>query len=159
MIMNMEEARSFVSRFQAKAPVDVRVIAENLGLKVWEMSDFPENVSGKLFRDSNGGSSGFSIGVNTFEPYLRKRFTVAHEVAHFLLHCELIGSGIVDDALYRSQLNSQVETEANRLAADILMPYTLIERLQKEGTRSVDGLAKVLEVSPVAMKIRLGVPV
>ena len=80
-------------------------------------------------------------------------------MAHFLLHCELIGSGIVDDALYRSQLSSQVETEANRLAADILMPYTLIERLQKEGTRSVDGLAKVLEVSSVAMKIRLGVPV
>jgi len=155
----MSEARAYIRRFQNTPPVNVREIAENLGLKVWEMSSLPTDVSGKLFLDENGGTSGFSIGVNAHEGYFRKRFTVAHELAHFLLHRNLIGNGIQDDALYRSGLSNQVETEANRLAADILMPYSLIERLQKEGVRSVDGLAAKLEVSSPAMKIRLGIPV
>ncbi len=157
--MSMSEARAFIKRFQSSPPVNVKEIAENLGLRVWEMSTLPENVSGKLFFNENGGSSGFSIGVNAQEGYLRKRFTVAHELAHFLLHRSLIGNGIEDDALYRSGLSNQLETEANRLAADILMPYSLIERLQKEGVRGVDGLAGKLEVSSAAMKIRLGIPV
>ncbi|PSH02591.1 MAG: hypothetical protein CXZ00_16665 [Acidobacteria bacterium] len=156
----LQSARNSVRPFQNRTPVDVTGIAGKFGLNVWELSDLDETVSGKLFIDlKNGGTSGFSIGVNAREGYTRKRFTVAHELAHFLLHRDQLDSGIQDDAFYRSKLSSRQEVEANKLAADILMPHHLIKALQAQGVRSVDQLASELEVSVPAMKIRLGIPV
>ncbi len=149
-----------IAKNQAKAPVNVVAVASDLGIKVWAMHSLPPTVSGKLFIDPlNGGWSGFSIGVNAEEPTLRKRFTVAHEIAHFILHRNKIENGeIVDDTLYRSGLSSREETEANRLAADILMPYKLISALMHSGRRDPESLADALQVSLPAMKIRLGIP-
>jgi Zn-dependent peptidase ImmA (M78 family) len=49
------------------------------------------------------------------------------------------------------------ETEANKLAAEILMPFPLIEKLMGQGIRTIEGLAEALEVSKAAISIRLGV--
>jgi hypothetical protein len=148
-----------IDHFQNEAPVDVLGLAGALGLNVWE-DDLPEGISGKLFRDSdNGGDSGYSILVNSPEPPVRKRFTTAHEIAHFILHRDLIDSGIEDDALYRSRLTNAMEAAANRLAADILMPYRLIRELQRAGFSEIPDLANKLQVSQHALSIRLGVPV
>jgi predicted transcriptional regulator len=157
---NENGIRQLLTGFQQKAPVNLRGLAEHLGISVWEMPNLPETISGKIFRDTaHGGASGYSIGVNAREGYTRKRFTLAHEIAHFLLHKSLIGDGIQDDALYRSELSGPQEVEANRLAADILMPYHLIRSMQTQGVRDVNALAQKLEVSVVAMKIRLGIPI
>jgi|HubBroStandDraft_5_1064220.scaffolds.fasta_scaffold594148_2 hypothetical protein len=155
------EARSLILRFQNAIPVDVNDIARQLGLSIWEFKNFPDTMSGKLFKDHQyGGSSGWSIGVNASEGYERKRFTVAHEIAHFLLHRDQIPQELDDDAFYRSPLlSNREETDANRLAADILMPFHLLQRLQKQGIKSVNDLAAQLQVSPMAMKIRLGIPI
>jgi hypothetical protein len=154
------ESLALLAPWQTSAPVDVKRIAGLLGIKVWEMQ-LPETVSGKLFRDTrHGGTSDFSIGVNASEGYVRKRFTVAHEIAHFLLHRDKITTELRDDAFYRSSvLSSREEVEANKLAANILMPYPLIHDLQKQGIRDIDELARRFEVSTIAMKIRLGIPV
>src|SRR5205085_480224 len=107
------------------APVDVTAIASDLGIRVWEMRNLPENISGKIFRDRlNGGDSGFSIGVKASESFRRKRFTVAHEIAHYILHRDKIGDELADDAMYRSGLSTREEAQANQLAADILMPVS-----------------------------------
>ena len=157
----MHQALAKVAPFLKAAPVDVKSIAERLGVKVWELPDLPATISGKLFFDPiNGGSSGFSIGVNGREGYKRKRFTMAHELAHFLLHKDLITNGIlIDDALYRSDLSSREEVEANKLAADILMPRNLINELTSQGIRDVAALAEMFKVSIPAMKIRLNIPI
>lgn len=68
------------------------------------------------------------------------------------------GDGILDDALYRSGLSSVPEAEANRFAADILMPCHLVSREMRAGADSVEELTKRFGVSPCAMSIRLGVP-
>ena len=150
-----------IAKHQKKAPVDVIAIANELGLNVWEMQSLPPNVSGKIFRDPlNGGSSGFSIAVNASDNPLRKRFTVAHEIAHFILHRSHLDSGdLVDDAMYRSGLSSAEETQANQLAAQILMPFPLIQELINAGIKDVVALAQAFQVSQPAMKIRLGIPV
>jgi hypothetical protein len=154
-----ETTSRLISQFQNKAPVDVLGLAIALGLNVWE-DDLPEGISGKLFRDTdNGGDSGYSIVVASSEPPVRKRFTTAHEIAHFILHRDIIDSGIEDDALYRSRLSNAMEAAANRLAADILMPYRLIRELQRSGFSEIPDLAKELQVSQHALSIRLGVPV
>jgi hypothetical protein len=153
-------ARALIRQFQNSPPVDVKAIAESLGLSVWEIPHLPDTVSGKIFLDPrHGGGSGYSIGVNEREGFNRKRFTIAHEVGHFLLHREFIGDGIIDDAMYRSKLTSRQEIEANRFAADLLMPYNLISAELRRGNRDVAALAKAFKVSEPAMRIRLGIPV
>lgn len=89
---------------------------------------------------------------------MRRRFSIAHEIAHFALHRNLIGDGITDDAMYRSNLSSAVEVQANRMAADILMPWHLIREATESGVNTVEALAKHFDVSKSTMAIQLGVP-
>jgi IrrE N-terminal-like domain len=153
------QINEILKRFQAEAPVDVKGLAGALGVNVWELHSLPPSISGKIWKDErNGGSSGFSIGVNASEPFVRKRFTVAHEIAHFLLHRNLITNELLEDTMYRG-LGGREEAQANKLAADILMPYPLINRLMANGLTDVDALASLLQVSGIAMRIRLGIPV
>jgi Zn-dependent peptidase ImmA (M78 family) len=141
---------------QKKAPVDVSAIARALGINVWEMHNLATNISGKIFRDKlNGGATGYSIGVNASEGFRRKRFTVAHEIAHYILHLDKIGDELTDDAMYRSGLSTREEVQANNLAADIIMPISLIRQLQGLGMDSVSALADALQVSEPAMRVRL----
>lgn len=68
---------------------------------------------------AQGGTSGVAIYVNKGHHVNRRRFTTAHEIAHFILHQDFIGDGIADDGLYRSKLSNAMEAQANKLAADI----------------------------------------
>ena len=148
-----------IAKFQSKPPVDVAGIATAMGIKVWESDNLGSDVSGKLFRDPlNGGPSGYSIVVNSADPFTRKRFTVAHEIAHFMLHRDVLGD-ITDDTFYRSSLSSAQETAANKLAAEILMPYPLIQAVIASGINGINALATMFQVSESAMKIRLGIPI
>jgi Zn-dependent peptidase ImmA (M78 family) len=146
-----------IARYQEQAPVDIVAIAKEMGINVWKLLLAPD-ISGKIFRDHlNGGFSSFSIAVNSNDSPLRQRFTVAHEIAHFILHRDRLERGdLVDDAMYRSGLSSKEETAANRLAADILMPLPLIRKLVAAGIKDPVSLANKLQVSLPAMNIRLG---
>ncbi|KKK54288.1 hypothetical protein LCGC14_3086240, partial [marine sediment metagenome] len=86
---------------------------------------------------------------------------LAHEIAHFLLHRDRLRNGIVDDVLYRSSLSNALEAEANRLAADIIMPWHLMkEAEQKYNALSsevkFETIAEESELSTTAIKIRFG---
>jgi len=136
--------------------VNILGLAEELGLKVWESKKLPPGISGKLFRDPvHGGAEGYSIQVNSADSYVRKGFTTAHEIAHFLLHREKIGSSIMDNVWYRSGLKIRDETDANRLAADILMPTHLIRRYAVLNQTDPQTLAELFQVSVAAMNRRL----
>ena len=145
-----------IRTFQQDAPVDLDGLASALGVKVQGTTDLPEGISGKIFPDrENGGTADYCIQINMGDPFARRRFTLAHELAHFILHRDLIGTGITDNELYRSGLPDQREFEANRLAADILMPSHLIFRYRDNGVRSVEALAARFKVSAAAMRIRM----
>jgi len=149
-------AHEVIERFQHSAPVDVAGIAEALGLNLWESDDLPLHISGKLFKDpENGGTEGFSIIVRASDPYVRRRFTAAHEIAHFVLHRNRIGDSISDDEWYRSGLSSPEEIEANRFAARILMPTHLVKKYADVYDFNLSRLARQFEVSEEAMSIRL----
>lgn len=156
----MSNYLELIKQFQANAPVNVIGLANAMGVKVWTSKSLGANISGKLFRDEKlAGDSGYAILVNGNDAEARQRFTIAHEVAHFVLHRSEVGAGIAEDAFYRSNLSSRQETEANKLAAEILMPYALIGSLQKAkdiGKFDVERMSKELHVSEVAMRIRLG---
>lgn len=155
MMTTEETTGEIIERFQKQAPVDVLGLADALGLQVWEDDINP--FSGALKKDPlHGGISGYSLIVNAVEPLPRKRFTIAHEIAHFILHRDQLVHGDIEETLYRGGLSDRLETEANKLAADILMPLSLIEDLINKGITSIEELAEALEVSKTAIGIRLG---
>ncbi len=83
--------------------------------------------------------------VKVADPTVRKHFTVAHELAHFLIHRNRFSNRLVEDRMYRSGLGSGVEAEANRLAADLLMPRRIIRRLIADGIESPEQMAKIFK--------------
>jgi predicted transcriptional regulator len=153
------EADRIIAAHQKVAPVQTVEIAEALGIKVYTVKDWPDNLSAMIRKDEErGGESGYAIYVNGVHARARRRFSVAHEIAHFALHRNLIGDGITDDALYRSNMSNAVEAQANSMAADILMPWHLIRQATDSGLSSVEDLAKHFDVSKSTMSIQLGVP-
>lgn len=155
-----ENEAEIVRRYTSSFPVKIGELANELGLKVTR-APMPPKISG-LIQPSTDAAAGFEIRVNKYEMSERQRFTVAHEIAHYLLHRDDIGAGIVDSIMYRSNLTSRKETEANRLAADIVMPARVVGReLERLGGKrtddAVEKLASMFRVSVPAMKIRLGV--
>lgn len=143
------------------APVDVRRIAKSCGAVIKE-DDLGEGVSGILLRTKNNTPV---IGVAKDQAPVRRRFTIAHELAHLLLHD---GKEVHVDRLYRVNYRSDrpddglrvEEKEANAFAAELLMP---VQFLDKEGDFLFDvadddelqALAGKYEVSVEAMSWRL----
>jgi len=153
------EDRETIKGFTSEIPVAVGGLAKAFGLKVLK-SSFKPKVSGQI-GPSKDSPSGYEIKVNRYEKPERQRFTIAHEIAHYLLHREHIGNGIVDNVLYRSNLSNRLEAEANKLAAEIIMPKKLMKlKLSEYQTRTSTQLAEELasdfRVSLPAMEIRLG---
>lgn len=151
--------KSVLQKYMQQAPVNLGGLASELGIEVFQ-STLPPSISG-LIEPSETSSSGFRIKINRHDPLVRQRFTLAHEIAHFLLHRFDIGRGVFDDALYRSNLSDKKEVEANRLAAQIIMPMPLIQQERRSldsigAEQIVTQLAKKFKVSQEAMRIKLG---
>lgn len=153
------EYRARFAPHMNEAPVNVEACAKIVGLPIYSI-DLPNGVSGMLVKDDPlAGESGFVCFVDSSEPAVRQRFTAAHELGHFILHRDLIGSRHQDNYLLRAKgFTGHQETQANSFAADLLMPRKLISEIMRQGVTSLDDLADKFKVSRVAMAIRLGLP-
>lgn len=153
-----EEQKILILKHQISAPIKIGEIAKDLGLVV-KIATLPADISGEIKESNNT----IIIKVNRHDVKARRRYTLAHEIAHFLLHRHLLGQGISDDVLYRSSHSDEIEAEANRLASDIIMPMKLVEEIFKKHYKGkkdaelYEAMAGELEVSTTALKIRLGV--
>lgn len=154
-IENLAETILSHMGFDNNSSIDIVKIANRLGLNVYT----------KVLEDSSGyikiENSENNIYVNELESNNRKRFTIAHEIGHFLLHRNLITQekGTV---LYRtcSGVNrDMLEIQANRCAAALLMPKTLViqyfEGLTCPSFQRIPILAEQFKVSIDAMYTRL----
>jgi hypothetical protein len=140
-----------IGDFTRTAPVDVYGLACALGLEIKDV-ELGDDISGKI---EKSWRSGYLISVNVRHPLTRRRFTAAHEIAHFVLHRDLIGDGIVDDAMYRSKKGDAIERQANAYAATILMPAPLVIGQFRAGNKSIADMAKGFEVSFEVAEIRM----
>lgn len=150
------EQKAAIEAHQNSFPVKVGAIAKAFGIDV-KKSTLAAGISGEI-KETDGK---IVIRVNRHDVKERQRFTLAHEIAHFLLHRDKIGDGITDDILYRSGLSDAQEAQANRLAADIVMPWVLIQKTLENYTdlkpeQKIEQLAQEAEISTTAIKIRLG---
>lgn len=96
------------------------------------------------------------------QPITRKRFTMAHEIAHVSLHHSI--NGLLRRVFLRQDIiipRDAIEADANYFAGYLLMPdETLKDRLKytvlmASGEQIIKTLAKLFAVSTDAMRIRL----
>ncbi|MFN1552093.1 ImmA/IrrE family metallo-endopeptidase [Vibrio natriegens] len=153
-----EEQRKIISDFHNTYPIAVGKIAKRFSIVIKKAT-----LVGNLAGEIKEVSGVVTIRVNSHDVKARQRYTIAHEIAHFLLHRHLLKDGIQDTPLYRSHLSDKIEREADALAADILMPIHIVQGLMDihsqnhKGERLYEEVAGSLEVSKTALKIRLGV--
>lgn len=154
-----ESERSILLRHLSNTPVQLGALAKDLGLEVYK-SPLKPGISG-LIEPSQTSKSGFRIKINRHESVERQRFTLAHEISHYLLHKDFIRSGVIDNTMYRSSLSSKQEIEANKLASKIVMPDAAVNELRRNYSgiafdEMVHKMAADLRVSEPAMRIKLG---
>ena len=110
-------------------------IAKALGIEVYE-SNFNEydNVDGFLEYPRKAHTKP-KIYLNKNRTAARKKFTLAHELGHFVLHKDTNKKYRFDRFDYsKDDLTTKEETEANYFAASLLVP--------KEKLKSILALAK-----------------
>ncbi|HMH70038.1 MAG TPA: ImmA/IrrE family metallo-endopeptidase [Candidatus Saccharimonadales bacterium] len=148
-------------------PVKVEKLAKLIGAEV-KRDNLKSSLSG--FAVQKHGSK--FIGINSNESAERQRFTIAHEIGHLFLHkkdsvnYDLDGAMLFRDG-HSKQGTDVKEIEANRFAAELLMPEVgLRQRLAAAGvvdlvgedvktSKLISKLAKEYQVSTQAMSIRL----
>ncbi len=155
------EAVRLLERFGITEPeVDPTDLAHKLGVVVVQQK-LDGDVSGMLLRRGEEKV----IGVNEDHVKARQRFTVAHELGHLILHR---GRPLILDTGTRVNFRDSVssmatdreEVEANRFAAALLAPETMVRRAVRDiSFTSADGLvgdlAKRFGMSATAMNYRL----
>lgn len=107
-------------------------------------------VSGKL-EYKNGG---WLMSVNILHPEVRQRYTLGHELGHYLNHRDSVKS-FEDTVFFRSKQKSSMEYMADQFAASLLMPENDVRALLKSGVKTVSGMSLEFGVSLEAMKYRL----
>ena len=159
-----EAARVLASVGVKEPPVDVEKLAKLLGATV-VLEALDSEVSGLLYRHPEQ----VVIAVNRDHPTTRRRFTVAHELGHLVLHQ---GRPVIVDHVVRARINlrdaasslatEREEIEANRFAASLLMPPEFVHahmqnalRPRRDEDATIQYLARKFGVSVQAMEIRL----
>lgn len=149
-------------------PVPVEEIAEShLLLNVTERDDL-RTVNGAP--EDGGRLSGLlttadqTIWVDAREARRsseRRRFTIAHEIGHWVLHARRGEVGDFQRFCRPADLKAgedhgpKVEQEANRFAAELLMPEEILNAKAKAGGFNLPLLASEFEVSVPALELRL----
>lgn len=136
-------------------PVNVRDLATRCGVLVVERP-FPDDLSGLVFPYEEAAV----VGINSSHHPRRQRFSLAHELGHFLLDHHQSSAG--NDARLHIDVDEgnsagfdwRAERAANDFAADLLMPRRMVTELF-ESTPEPAGLAKTFDVSELAMGYRL----
>ncbi|MCX6743115.1 MAG: ImmA/IrrE family metallo-endopeptidase [Candidatus Parcubacteria bacterium] len=145
-----DKIRTILKSLEIKEPpIPLEKVANFFTIKVVPYKNFPENISGTIVNED-----GFiAIGINSNKPITRQRFTIAHELGHFLLNHD-IGSKLIDEN-FDKPIN--IEMEANDFAAELLMPRDFLKKdiEEKKFNINIPDLAKRYNVSEQAMSVRL----
>lgn len=121
------------------SPITLGKITRQLDLKYMKMS-MDKDTCGMLVHSVKGPY----ICINADHHYVRRRFSVAHEIGHFNL-------GHDSDVTLRQ--NRWEETQANKYASCLLMPDELFWFVHKEKS-SIKEMARWLRVSSISVAIR-----
>lgn len=140
-------------------PVDVENLATLLGIKYEKRNFDPSKskVSGFLVKTAK--NEPFLAVTNAAEYPQRQRFTLAHEIGHYVhLYQNRPTNEVVGKVEYRNELSSAgtdpEEVWANQFAAELLMPANIVSQYWGEGLSKTD-ISSIFDVSIAALENRL----
>ncbi len=148
----------------SKPPGPVERIAKHLEAQV-RYSPLDDEISGMIYI-----KDGIPIiGINALHHPNRQRFSIAHELGHLCLHRGYVTTHVHVDkeipVLMRDAKASfgtnEIEIEANRFAAELLMPASFLKetlsakKLDIDDEKSIEELAQRFKVSKQAMGHRI----
>lgn len=139
--------------WDGELPVNPTAIAYDQGITV--CYDISLKESGKFVMEDGKPC----IKVNPFEPQVRQRFTIFHELGHYKLGH---GESYRDPSKSYSRNNYDAkEAAANQFAAAMIMPDDVVRDAYHSARYSFSDLAELFDVSEAALSIkleRLGLP-
>jgi hypothetical protein len=143
-----QAARLLESAGVSREPVSLRDVVSALNLELVQKTREPFSCEAAL--EPLGDTR--AVVLHGASNERRRRFTIAHEVGHFVLHPARVRperGGHVTEAM-RSE-----EREADAFAAELLMPEPLVRQAVLEQGANASLLADRFQVSTKAMEIRL----
>lgn len=156
---NYKYAREMAKKILQKhkieeVPTDLKVICESLGLEYVELDD-PDELDGAVLV-LNGTRVAM---INKAKPFVRARFTLAHELGHILLNHDK--RDFYDPEATRElgedapeNVKPAKEREADAFASELLIPMEQLKKYQSE-LKNLDKLAGIFQVSKPAMSIAI----
>lgn len=137
--------------------VSVKALAEALGLDVHQV-DLPKGMAGRLVPDPFS-DSGYAIEVNRHHSVRSRRFTVLHEIGHFLLHAD--ATDPLADAMLLSRSDDEFyfdqtqEREANDVADVLLFGDGALAAAVSLYRGDVENLAKYFGVTENMIRVAM----
>lgn len=145
---------------KTKGRINTVEIANMLGIKVFTTKDIQQS----SFIAFDPKTQSYSIYINSREGGTRQRFSIAHEIAHYLLHKDKIITFGVVGRQCNSSLTPNEEKCADALAGELLMPAACVKEYMAKYNVSMDDkldlkivkdFSKEFEVSLIAGALRL----
>jgi hypothetical protein len=118
-------ASLLTQRFVKSLPPDLGTLCKELGLRVQEVP--AKGFDGALVRSKTGQKGIVAVKASIREA-TRKRFTIAHEIGHYVMPHHKMLKNFCDERKidsFDSHLN-RPEIEANEFAAELLLPSALL---------------------------------
>ncbi|MFM2476386.1 ImmA/IrrE family metallo-endopeptidase [Celerinatantimonas sp. MCCC 1A17872] len=131
-------------------PLDISKLVVLLNIKM-RFEPMEDDKSGELKKDKKTGQ--WYMTVNSLHHPHRQRFTIAHEIAHHIKH-GACNDEFIDTTFFRNSESNAMEAEANRFAAELLMPKKLFDEFVKNNSSNVKDISEHFQVSSMAVRIR-----
>ena len=146
--MPSSSAHDIFRRYGQGIPVDVETIARDMGFKVIADPDL-----------SCCGQASIENGIPVIryresDSLVRRRFTISHEIGHFVLGHTDTGTKLRDVTVDPSLDPNEID--ANTFAAELLVPRVVLDLIMSRGAGdSIKHLADTFGVSGAVMEYRL----
>lgn len=139
-------------------PVPVHELVEVHGLALIKKSFDDDSFSGIINLEKK------HMIINEKDSHYRQRFTIAHELGHWILHQKELYENKDEAILFRKPIGSletsKIEKEANFFAANLLVPNFMLAEMELEFKNKSEKeknriLSEIFEVSMEVIGYRL----
>lgn len=135
-----------------RVPIDVREIASALNIEIQEQP-LPNSVAGFILKEENHEHPIIYLNENDGEQ--RQRFTIAHELGHYVLERGNKRIAYVDKRNKLATTGTDPEERwCNGFAAELIMPESVVKKYWAEGW-TFEKIRERLNVSKAALENRL----
>jgi Zn-dependent peptidase ImmA (M78 family) len=151
-----ELASHLLDRLGTRGRPDLFHIAERIGLRIQEVD--AEGFEGSLVRALDG-PKGIVVLKQSIRENSRKRFTIAHEIGHYLIPGHRTLENVCTSDMVESWRKGlgRPELEANEFAVELLLPARLVReplRLNDPSLHTISEVAGQFETSLTATTLR-----